>query len=110
MIFEISLANFFIDRQHLSRYFIFYKKTKNSIFNFFSLLFVISLFLIYDTQICFNTIEFYHFNKRKKKKDKKTNYNIDNIIFYTLQSSIATMSSTYFINVALETITNIIDT
>lgn len=110
MILEISFANSSIDRRRLSRCFILYEKTKNSIFNSSFSLFNILLFLIYDTQICFNTIESHHFNKRKEKEDKETSYNIDNIILYTLRSSIAIMSPTYFKNVASKTIIDVINT
>jgi hypothetical protein len=110
MTFEISLANSSTNRRRLFRCLILYKKTKNFISNSSFSLSDISLFLTHDTQTCFNTIEPHHFDKKKKKEDKETSYSIDNIISHTLRSPIATVSSTYFTNVAPETITDAINT
>lgn len=109
MTLETSFANSSINRRRLSRCFILYEKTKNSISNSSSLSNIL-LSLTHDTQICFNTIESYHFNKRKKKGDKGTSYNTNKIILHILRLPIATMSSTYFKNVAPKTITNVINT
>jgi len=80
MTFKILFANSSINRRRLSSCFILFKKIENSIFNSSFLLLNISLFLIHDIQICFNTIEPHHFNKGKEKGDKGTSYKSNQIM------------------------------
>jgi len=110
MTLETPLADSSTNRRRLSRCLILYEKTENSISDPPSSLSDISLSLTHDTQICFNTIEPHHFDKRKEKGDKETSYSTDNIIPHTLRSPIATVSPTYFTNAAPKTITGAINT
>jgi len=110
MILETSLADSPTDRRRLSRCFILYEKTENSISDPPPPLPDTPLSLAHDTQTCFNTTEPHHSGNGKEKGDKGTSYSTDNIIPHTLRSPIATVSPTYFTDAAPETSTGATDT